>query len=75
MKRKAEPDAEEMTSSKGPSTSKKLAPDATNDFINETVSSCNIHFDSFFFFIRTFHCLLREMTVTWRQVIKQKLIS
>ncbi|KAL6736367.1 hypothetical protein Aduo_006727 [Ancylostoma duodenale] len=36
MKRKAEPDAEEMTSSKGPSTSKKLAPDATNDFINET---------------------------------------
>ncbi|WKX97447.1 hypothetical protein Q1695_013252 [Nippostrongylus brasiliensis] len=36
MKRKAEPDAEEMTSSKGPSTSKKLAPDANNDFINET---------------------------------------
>ncbi|KAK5968812.1 hypothetical protein GCK32_003773 [Trichostrongylus colubriformis] len=36
MKRKAEPDAEEMASSKGPSTSKKLAPDANNDFINET---------------------------------------
>ncbi|KAJ1370463.1 hypothetical protein KIN20_032191 [Parelaphostrongylus tenuis] len=36
MKRKAEPDAEEMTSSKGPSTSKKLAPEADNDFINET---------------------------------------
>ncbi|CAJ0604786.1 unnamed protein product [Cylicocyclus nassatus] len=36
MKRKAEPDTEEMTSSKGPSTSKKLAPDTNNDFINET---------------------------------------
>lgn len=36
MKRKAEPDAEDMASSKGPSTSKKLAPDTNNDFINET---------------------------------------
>ncbi|KAK6031019.1 Sua5/YciO/YrdC/YwlC family protein [Ostertagia ostertagi] len=66
MKRKAEPDAEEMASSKGPSTSKKLAPDANNDFINETVS-LHICFSSFFLH---FHSLLREMTLCLRQAYK-----
>lgn len=70
MKRKAEPDAEDMASSKGPSTSKKLAPDTNNDFINETVS------DLLSERLSHFHSLLREMTMrNGRSVLEKRSLN